>query len=254
MNGAVQPLLADQFAAALAWWRDAGVDSDYLETPVQWLAGEAAEAPVAADVAAAPARSATPAPPPAEPIGGPQAGWPETLAEFAGWWLSEPSLDDGTVQGRVAPRGSAGAELMVLVALPEAADSEILLSGAEGQLLDAFLAAAGIASENVYRAAVLPRHTPLPDWAGLGAAGLGAVLAHHVGLVRPARLLVFGENILPLIGHAPAQSTKDLLSFYHDGRSVPVLGAYELGAMLGRPNAKARFWQRWLDWTGNKSA
>ena len=37
--------------------------------------------------------------------------------DAAGWWLSEPSLDGGTVQGRVAPRGSAGAELMVLVAL-----------------------------------------------------------------------------------------------------------------------------------------
>ena len=256
MNGAVQPLLADQIAGALAWWRDAGVDCDYLDGPVAWLSAEtaAADGAKAAPAPAAPGKAAAPAPPPAEQIGGPSAVWPATLEAFTAWWLTEPTLDGGTVRDRVAPRGAAGAELMVLVAQPEAGDGEILLSGPEGQLLDAFLSAAGIAPEQVYRAAALPRHTPLPDWAALTTGGLGAVTAHHLALVRPAWLLVFGENILPLIGHGPAQSAKDLLSFNHEGRSLPVLGAYGLGAMLARPKAKARFWQRWLDWTGQISA
>ncbi len=254
MNGAVQPLLADQFVAALAWWRDAGVDSDFSDAPVQWLADEAADAPVVAAEAAAPARTAAPAAPPAEPIGGPRAQWPATLVEFAGWWLSEPQLDGGAVHGRVAPRGHAGAELMVVVAQPEAGDSEHLLSGPEGRLLDGFLAAACIAPEQVYCAAALPRHTPLPDWVGLASGGLGDVLAHHIALVAPQRLLVFGTTILPLLGNVPTQSAKDLPSFYHDGMTIPMLGAFEIGAMLGRPRAKARFWQRWLDWTGNQNA
>ena len=79
---------------------------------------------------------------------------------------------------------------MVLVEEPEAEDSEALLSGPEGRLLDAMLAAFGLKREDAYLASVLPRHKPAPDWNVLMQQGIGQVIAHHIGLAAPERLLV----------------------------------------------------------------
>ena len=139
---------------------------------------------------------------------------------------------------------------MVLIAEPEAGDSETLLSGPQGQLLDAMLVACGIARERVYVASLLPRHTPMSDWAALGAAGLGEIALHHIALATPQRMWVFGHNILPLVGHDPAKSPADLHNINHDGGSVTVLAAGDLAALLSRPKTRAAWWARWLDWTG----
>jgi DNA polymerase len=80
--------------------------------------------------------------------------------------------------------------------------------------------------------------------------GLGAVLAHHVRLVGPERLIAFGSGILPLFGHDPAQSAQSSLLFNHEGGSTPLLPAFELAAIASRPARKARFWQKWLEFSG----
>lgn len=244
------PLQAD-IAAALDWWREAGVDAVYSDEPRGWLAEPAAEVTPAAPRARAPAEVA---PVVLEaPIGGPRASWPQDLDAFRRWWLAEPSLDEGGLSPRIAPVGEAAAELMVLVAMPEEADREGLLSGPHGRLLDGFLKAAGVAPEQVYRAAVLPRHTPLADWAELGRQGMGAVLAHHVALARPKRLLVLGRVILPLCGHDPAQGAQQLHSFNHEGGRVPALYEAGLERLLGNAQLRARLWQRWLEWTDGEA-
>ncbi len=138
---------------------------------------------------------------------------------------------------------------MVLVPAPEEEDSQILLSGARGRLLANFLSAAGIAGDEVYFASALPRHTPLADWAELGRSGLGAVLLHHLALARPQRVLSFGRDILPLLGHDPAQKPASLREINHHAGSIPVLAERTLDYLLARPAARSGFWQRWLDWT-----
>jgi DNA polymerase len=75
------------------------------------------------------------------------------------------------------------------------------------------------------------------------------MVAHHVALAQPRRILVLGRNILPLCGHDPAQSAQKLHSFNHEGGRVPALFAEGLGQLLEKPRLRARLWQRWLDWT-----
>jgi len=248
----LSPFKAD-LAAALDWWREAGVDAVFADEAKGWLAEPAAEVDAAERPSSKPAPQA-PAPPPELPkLGGPREQWPRDLAAFRTWWLAEPSLDEGGLAPRVAPSGEAGAELMVLVAMPEEGDRDTLLSGPAGALLDSFLLAAGLPANQVYRAAVLPRHTPLADWPSLATQGLGALLAHHVALARPKRLLVLGQNILPLCGHDPAQGAQKLRSFNHEGGRVPVLAEAGLERLLGNWQLRARLWKRWLDWTDGQS-
>ena len=244
--------LTSDIAAALDWWREAGVDATYVDEPRAWLADpepakNEAVAPTASRAAPAPP------PPPVRQLGGAREQWPADLATFKEWWLTEPSLDDGGLSPRVAPIGNIGAELMVLVAMPEEADRDRLLSGPEGSLLEGFLNAAGLSDKQVYRAAVLPRHTPLADWTTLSTEGIGAVLAHHVALAQPKRLLVLGQSILPLCGHDPAQVAQNLRSFNHEGGRVPALFETGLDRLLARPQLRARLWKRWLEWTDGQT-
>lgn len=250
------PRRAD-IAAAMDWWRLAGVDLEFSENPVAWLAPPEVRPTGTPQMSARGSSAPAPEPGPLAPqrgIGGDPAGWPRDLADWQDWWLTEPSLDGGTVRGRVAPRGSAGAELMVIVGHPEEVDSEELLSGPEGRLLFAMLGAIGVPPDAIYLASALPRHTPVADWDALAHCGLGAILRHHVGLVRPRRLLAFGLGIPSLLGNDPAQTAQNSSQFYHDGLTIPLLGARELRSLLAKPSWKAGLWRRLLDWTGTGTA
>jgi len=234
--------LGDQISAALAWWRDAGVDRDFHDTPQSWLA--AAEPEPA--IAAAPAAPVRPPEAPAPTIA--RAGLPDDLTRFGEWWMTEPSLDGGRSADRVPPRGPSGAKLMILVPHPERTDEDRLLAGPQGRLLDAMLAAMGIAPDETYYASALPRHTPHADWAGIAALGMPAILARHVALARPARVLAFGNVILPLLSNDPTKNSDDLDQLNHESGSVPLLVGRDLAMLLERPGWKSRVWTRWLDW------
>lgn len=252
MIAANEPSIATQIHAAFDWWRDAGVDCDFLDEPRDWVAPVVEVKPVAVIMPAATLAAAEPDAPPA--MGGDKAGWPQDLASFAAWWLAEPSLDNGQVMDRVAPRGVAGAELMILIDEPEAEDRETLLSGPQGRLVDGMLAAMGIAPEQTYIASALPRHTPLADWQGLAAQDLAAITRHHIALAAPKRLIVFSSNIPSLLGNDPTNSADVLRHFNHEGVSLPYMAAMDLAQMLARPRIKGRLWQLWLEWTGTATA
>jgi DNA polymerase len=240
--------LARDVAGALDWWREAGVDLRFADTAQPWVKPPEPEA--APEVQAPPP---PPAPPPVPQIGSDRAAWPQDLAGIADWWLAEPSLDGGQLTGRIAPRGPAGAPLMVLVEHPEAEDRERLLSGPQGQLVDAILAALGIATDAAYVASAIPRHMPIPDWAALGAAGLGEIAHHHIRLAAPQRLIVFGSHVSSLLGHDPANSSGFLHNIQHEGAKLPILAAPGLDTLLRRPRGKARLWQALLEWTGTNA-
>lgn len=252
MPGTHSSTLESKIAAALDWWREAGVDAAFADEARGWLAATvaaetSAEVPATRKRAAAPVEP-TPGPIPSQ-IGGPPESWPQDLAAFREWWLSELSLDEGGLTPRIAPVGEANPELMVLVAMPEEGDRETLLSGLQGKLLDSFLSAAGIPPGRTYRASVLTRHTPLPDLPALASQGLGKVVAHHVALAQPKRLLILGRNILPFCGHDPAQGPATLTLFHHEGGKVPALAEVGLERLLEKAPLRARLWKRWLDWT-----
>jgi uracil-DNA glycosylase len=260
MTGPKTRTLTEEFAAAQAWWKDAGVDQDFNELATEWLSEpEVPPALELSDPAYAPAPTAKksslapgndpPQAPKIPPLGGEKAGWPADLTAFQSWWLVEPSLDSGGSFPRIAPRGAAGAKLMIIVAEPEEQDSERLLSGPLGKFLENILSAMDLNAEEVYFAAALPRHIPMADWPQLQAAGLGDLLHHHIALATPVKICALGRNIWPLLGHDLAQGTATLPNFNHDGCSVPVLGAEGLAELLRSPPRRKRFWHRWLEWT-----
>jgi uracil-DNA glycosylase family 4 len=236
--------LGETLAAALDWWREAGVDGDFADEPRNWLekpAAPSAEAP-AAQAEQTAKRPAAPALP---PLGGDRSSWPASLDAFPDWWRGIESPGSGPA---IAPRGQAQAELMVLVPMPEEDDGETLLSGRQGELVANMLKAMGV--ERSYLAAALPHHVRHPDWNALAQRQLGDVLRHHIALAQPKRVLILGRKMLPLFGHDPAQATPIAGQMTLEGVDVPVLAAVGPETLLDEPRFRKTLWRAWLDWSG----
>lgn len=252
--------LIEEFTAAQAWWRDAGVDQDFDDLATDWLTPND---PPPATSTGEPAYIAAPndqktsrvsiqaVEERGEAFGGENSRWPADLSTFQKWWLTEPSLDSGGSFPRIAPRGEVGAKLMIIVPEPEEQDSDELLSGPQGAFLHNMIGAMGLNVGEVYFAAALPRHIPMADWSQLQAAGLGKLLSHHITLAKPRRICALGRNIWPLLGHELAQGSANLPVFNHDGHTVPVLVAEGLSELLRTASRRKKFWHRWLEWTAN---
>jgi len=253
------PSVPQELHAAMEWWRDAGVDCDFTDDVTAWLQSpetpgdnSASETPAEGPKSALLERAPTP-----EPRAETETartdffaqGKPQTLEEFSEFWLSAPGLDAIGQRGRVPPRGNAGAALMVLVVDPEQYDSETLLSGPQGELLNRILNAAGVASNDVYFASALPRHTPMADTAALAASGMDAVLAHHITLAAPKRLMAFGAGLTPLLGQDPSTRDSSLREINYTSPTPDTLLSEGLDSLMDMPRLKARFWRRWIEWS-----
>ncbi len=190
-------------------------------------------------------------------LGGQPDTWPDDLASFQDWWMSEASLDDGGSHPRIAPRGPADAELMVLLPQPLESDGKQLVDGAAEKFLATILAAMRIERDNVYFGSVLPRYSPLPDWDELKARGVGKLTRHHIALAKPQRILLLGRSVLPIIinqndaetSQSPAQPVGLPLEIAIQGAKIPLLAAHQLGDLARSPQRRKRLWQNWLDWT-----
>ena len=246
--------LSDQLDAALQWWRQAGVDCDFNEDATDWLVDVAAPE-VETAPAPAPRKAIEPTPEPVQEK--PQrvdllgATPPATLEEFRQFWLEASGLDAIGPRGRIAPRGPAGADLMVLVIDPEERDGERLLSGPQGRLLSRMLSAMGIKEEEAYIASTLPRHTPMADTIALAATGLDSVTLHHIKLAAPKRILALGANIPPLLGIGLPKDILSLREINQISPSTPLLVSEGLDSLMSMPRLKARFWRRWMEWSAD---
>ncbi len=253
------PSLDRDLRAAFDWWRDAGVDLEFADDVTDWFDDEDQDDSQNSDVQPGPSDKQTRALRPLQKEDMPVAAVkqidllgespPTTLEAFHTFWLEAPGLDVIGPRGRIAPRGSAGAELMILVVDPEEADRDRLLSGPQGRLLERILAAMGFTEDQVYVAAALPSHTPMADTQAIASSGMQHVLLHHIKLAAPKRIVALGANILPLLGNDRAQDIMSLREIHHDDASTPLMVSEGLDSMMSMPRLKARFWRRWMEWS-----
>ena len=169
-------------ASALSWWQEAGVDTIVGEAPRDWL-NPRAKAP---DEPPAPDRL------------------PATLDAFQQWLVATDALPFAApAAARVAPAGDSASGLMVLTDMPSAEGG--LIAGEAGALFDRMLAAIGRSRAAIYLAPLSPIRTPTGAIDDRSAAKLAEIARHHVGLVAPRALLLFGDACgKALVGSAVA--------------------------------------------------
>lgn len=221
-------------ASTLAWWHDAGVDTLIDEAPRNWLAVEATPAtpPVALRSIA-----------PAEPVPAPL---PTDLPAFEAWRIGNDAPEASVPGARIGPAGSAVSGLMIVVEMPDREDMEAgqLLSGMVGRLFDRMLAAIGRDRQSIYLAAMCVVRPPSGRLPPADEAVLADILRHHVALVAPHRLLIFGNApSRALLGADAVPSRGILRSVNHAGGQTSVMTSFHPRLLLERPTLKAEAWK-----------
>ncbi len=228
--------LAEQVAAAHDWWRDAGVDSQFDDDPRNWLER--------------PAKPVEEALPPAGPVKAAPSCRSSAWRSRIGLAADPPRLRSVVAGQRRARHRRHGAEDRPPRYGRGRADGSraharrdrprppVVRSTRQAHRATCSPRWA-CAEDAAYIASALPRHAHHPDWAALAARDLGKVLAHHVNLVAPKRLLVLGRAMLPLFGHDPAQAGAKPRPIALESCAVPALVSFGPDALLQTPRFRA---------------
>lgn len=218
-------------ASALEWWRDAGVDVLVEDVPHDWLAQPMAAAPSqkAVETVAAAAPEAL----------------PTSLKDFVEWRLGASAPESLWHVPLIAPTGPEQPKLVIFTDMPCEGDRETLMSGQVGQLFDRMLAAIGLDRESVYIASLaVGRPVGVRVYPEIEAR-LIELARHHLSLLKPERLLLFG-NITERILTAPANPDEEITQF---GCTTRAVATYHPRFLLSHPMAKAQTWQHLLSLT-----
>lgn len=214
-------------ASALEWWRDAGIETLQDDEPRDWLAR-----PVAAPIAAAAEAAVAAAP---EIL-------PTTLEDFVAWRIGPNAPERGWHAPLIAPSGPANATLAIFSDMPCAEDRDGLMSEATGRLFDRMLAAIGLSRESVYLGSLAVARPLTGRVPPEQEARLVQLARHHLSLLKPERLLLFGQAAEKLIDGSH-DGSGDVNLF---GCTTRVVASYHPRFLLERPAAKSEAWKHLL--------
>jgi len=225
------------------WWSLAGVDLDYSDQPAALLAAEPAIPPtIAAPPVAVTERlpEVTRTSVPAEPL-------PSVYHDFIAWLANDNGLiEAGWSKSRVLPQGALEPEIMVISALPEKnRNGDVQLFNPDNQaLLEKMLSAIGCDSEQSYLTTIavsasVDGRIDEQHWPSLKNR-----LLHHIGLVRPKRVICFGDLAAKIIfdqDMLTARKNKQFIN--HSSSKTEAIVTFHPRILIERPLFKAEAWK-----------
>lgn len=170
---------------------------------------------------------------------------PNNLPDFQKWWRSEFSISDlGGLGDVIPPDGDGSEDIMAVMAMPEANDKKRLCEGELGALLENMLRAIGYNRTKTYCAAILPQYCVDHSMVIPRQAEIFAIFHHHLSLVRPKKLIVFGAlPNMALTGNASPQNGHHKANINHITGQYHAIYSLPLTNLLKRPQLKAQSWR-----------
>lgn len=225
--------------SALEWWEDAGVDTLVDEAPRDWLARIVPAAQPQSSPAA---------------VAAPVEVLPDTLDAFIAWRMGEAAPEAGWMTPRVAPAGPADAEWVIFTDMPEPDDTEALLGGPAGRLFDRMLAAIGLSRDSVYLASLAMARPITGRIPADQQARLVELARHHLGLLRPRKLLILGQATSCVLDETnSAAGFNRSHDVNHGGGTTRALATYHPRWLLDHAAAKQIVWKHLLPFSRGTS-
>lgn len=215
--------------SALSWWEEAGVDTIVGEAPRDWLTG--------------PKPTATKAVQPAEaPVPAPAETFPDDLPAFQAWLAATDAIPFASpAMRRAAPAGDPASGLMAITDMPTAAGD--IFGEEAGALVDRMLAAIGRSRDTAYLAPFSPIRPPSGRIDKAGVDLLTRAMRHHIGLVSPKALLIFGDSCSrALLGTTMTQARGRWHDLETPAGPVRTLVTIRPQELLTQPKLKAHAW------------
>ncbi|MEO6041213.1 MAG: uracil-DNA glycosylase family protein [Croceibacterium sp.] len=215
----------------LGWWLEAGVDTAISDEPRQWLKSPGTRLAAGAAAIASGIAVASPAELPAD------------YEAFRAWLETSTGLPlDRAGARRILPHGLPGARIMLLSDAPvreDAAEGKPI-GGEAWTLATRMLAAIKLGPDEAYSASLACFHTPGARLDNAELARCAEIARRHVALVKPERLLLFGDG--------PARALFGDVCVKVRGRVHRIEGVRSVATfhprwLLQRPGDKALAWR-----------
>jgi DNA polymerase len=214
--------------SALAWWLDAGVDTLVQEQPRDWL--RPAPPRASAKVAEAPPPNLV------QPAH-------ETLAELRDWLSSSMQLPLASATARrILPHGPENAAIMLLSDAPTSEDflSGQPIGGEAWELAKRMLAAIKLPVEQAYSASLSCLHLPGTRMSPADREACADIARKHIRLVRPKRLLLFGDGPAQALHGKPLPQAR---GHVHKVEGVRTVATFNPRALINQPSNKSLAWK-----------
>jgi uracil-DNA glycosylase family 4 len=228
MGGEVDTIGIAEARGALAWWLQAGVDVAVQEQPRDWLR----PALPRSQIAQAPA-----------PVANVVEPSHETLAELQQWLSSSTQLPLASATAkRIMPRGPENAPLMLLSDAPSLEDFAAgqPIGGESWELAKRMLAAIGIAPDEAYSASLSCFHSPGARMSAADRQACAEIAKRHIVLVKPRRLLLFGEGPAQALLGKPLPSAR---GHVHKLEGVRTVATFHPRQLINHPSNKSLAWK-----------
>ena len=229
MGGEIESIGFAEARSALAWWLQAGVDVALQEEARNWLKPSAPRK--AAQVEH---------PPPAANVAEVSH---DTLAELQQWLASSAQLPLASATAkRILPHGPENAAIMLLSDAPALEDAAAgqPIGGDAWALTRKMLAAIGISADEAYSASLSCIHAPGARMSEKDRAACAEVARHHVRVVKPQRLLLFGDgSCVALLGKRLVEARGHV----HKVEGVRTVATFHPRHLINRPLDKALAWR-----------
>ncbi|MEP2104047.1 MAG: uracil-DNA glycosylase family protein [Parasphingorhabdus sp.] len=241
---------AEQIESLRDWWSLAGVDLHYNSEPASLLEETApATLPVEQKLieSIAPTESKPQSAQESTSVESCSENYPKQHDQFLAW-LSVPEklVEARWSQNHVLPTGVIEPEIMVIVGMPEQGSlaQNSLFSEKSAALLANMLKAIGCDSEKTYSASV-----------SLGRSFDGRIdpqyhdalkkrMLHHIGLVRPQRLIFFGDTPSGLFFNENLLTARKNKQFVnHSSYKIEAIATFHPRILIERPEFKAEAWK-----------
>tara|TARA_R110000868_G_C10682824_1_gene747633 strand:+ start:41 stop:817 length:777 start_codon:yes stop_codon:yes gene_type:complete len=225
------------------WWSLAGVDLDYDERPSALLAVEPVmPAPMMPAPVAVTERAPAEVTKPVQ-----EESLPSGYDDFIAWLAQDNGLlEAGWSKQRVLPQGALMPEVMVISGLPEKSrNGEVHLFNPDNQkLLDKMLAAIGCDSKRSYLTTISVTASADGRIDEQHWPSLKNRLLHHIGLVRPKRVICVGDQAAKIIfGEDMLTARKNKQFINHESSKTEAIVTFHPRILIERPIFKAQAWK-----------
>jgi uracil-DNA glycosylase family 4 len=221
--------------SALAWWLQAGVDVAIGDEPRDWLK------PAAPKVRT---KSSTPglqAPAPDAP----NLVQPDhsTLAELQSWLASSAQMPLASADARrILPHGPEEPAVMLLSDAPALEDFAAgqPIGGEAWELARRMLAAINIPADQAYSASLSCFHSPGARMSAADRAACAELARRHIRLVRPQRLLIFGDGPSQALLGKPLPTAR---GHVHRIEGIRTVVTFHPRQLINQPSNKSLAWK-----------
>ena len=172
----------------------------------------------------------------------PPETFPEDLTAFQAWLDSTDAIPFASPAiRRAAPAGDPASGLMAITDMPTAAGA--IFDDEAGTLVERMLAAIGRSRDTIYLAPFSPTRPPAGRIDKAGVELLTRAMRHHIGLVAPKTLLIFGDSCSrALLGVTMTQARGRWHEVETPAGPVKAVVTIRPQELLTQPKLKAHAW------------